>query len=374
MTGIVAAVYVTAAGDRAALLTGRQLAVLRETVGRLRDRPTVAGDRPDPAALDGLARALDPGDGDRTPVVALPPDAQRWLDLVRRQETIRRHLPLRVRHACTACGEARIEDPARRARTARAAGAGPSGATLVRTAELIDDDEPLLALLNFVADAADAAEAGAAGADGGPGAPCGRCDGDTFDSAPVTFCPSCRAVRDESLLVRCPACGHDFGFDPGGGDPAWTSLPEALAAQRNQVTLRDRFRDFEHGLWPGQADALADAVGGGERLVVMCRCALPTEIGRYVALLLTTARLVWAWETPFSALRSGTVRWSGVRAVRRHGEGRSRPEAGVAVEVDGGEPLVFVDFRGTGVDLGDTPVRCTAEDLFALMTRLHAGA
>src|SRR3954469_23622891 len=46
---------------------------------------------------------------------------------------------------------------------------------------------------------------------------CPRCKGlDSLDS-PVTFCPACKSLREEAVLLRCD-CGHDFGAGAAGLD------------------------------------------------------------------------------------------------------------------------------------------------------------
>jgi predicted RNA-binding Zn-ribbon protein involved in translation (DUF1610 family) len=67
---------------------------------------------------------------------------------------------------------------------------------------------------------------------------CPRCKGlDSVDS-PVTFCPSCKALREEAVLLQCADCGHDFGSDVAGlkWQPA-ESIPLPPPAPRQETTL-----------------------------------------------------------------------------------------------------------------------------------------
>lgn len=367
----VGAVYLTTAKDRAVFLTGDELAVLGDTLEKLHARPTVAGPPLEIEPLERLSRAVSLGENDPSiPRIVLSAGEQRWLELVRGQEAIRQALPLRLRQVCTACGSNRILDPARRAKAAKtvkkadAARSKPSGQTLMRSAELFDDDEPFLAVLNFLLSLDWSEEPAAEGQE-----PCARCDGDEFDTVPITFCPGCRAMREEAVLVRCPECDFHF-LDGAPADPLWMPVADVMA-RRNHATLRGRAGEFENALWPDQLEALVGAVGGDEQLVVMCRCALPGEIGRYVALLLTTERLVWARQSVFSEVRSGNVRWADVRALREHGEQRDKHEWGIEVEPLDGSALTFTDFRGAGVGLTLVPPVCTVDGLLQLMTDLH---
>ncbi|MEQ4721035.1 hypothetical protein [Nonomuraea sp. B19D2] len=368
MTESVGAVYLTAAQDRAVFMTGGELAVLGETLDKLQARPAVAGPPLEVEALTRLSRTVNLGqNGPSAPVVVLSAGEQRWLELVRCQEAIRQTLPLRLRQVCTACGSDRILDPARRAKTAKKADATrtePSGQSLMHSAELFNDDHPFLAVLNLLLNVDWSEEPAAEEQE-----PCDRCDGDEFDRTPITFCPECRALRDESVLVRCSECGFDF-LDGATADPLWTPVADAMA-RRNHATLRSRAGEFENALWPGQLEALVGAVGGDEQLVAMCRCARPGEIGRYVALLLTTEQLVWARESAFSEVKSGKVRWADMRAVREHGDQGDKYEWGVEVETADGPPLAFTDFRGVGVGLGDAPPEFTADHLLRFMADLH---
>jgi hypothetical protein len=370
MSEIVGAVYLTAARDRAVFLAGGDLDILRDLLDMLQARPTAAGPPLDVEAVARLSRAVDlDEDDDRLmPEIVLSDGEQQCLELLCDQLVIREKLPLRIRQACTACGDERITNPARQAEKPDAARLKVSGQSLLNSAKLLSDGHPFLAALSFLVDL-DSTDSPTPDQK----SVCTRCDGDEFTTVPVTFCPGCRAVRDESVLIRCPECDFDFN-SRGTADPLWTSLPVAVQQHnlaRNQATLRAWIGKFENGIWPGQSKALMDAVGPDDRLLAMCRCGLPGEVGRYVALLITTEQLVWAWKSPISDLKSGTAYWRDVRQVREQGNKNARPNWGVRIEVASGKPVVLTDFRGTGLSAGEPPLVFTADTILRLMTGLH---
>jgi hypothetical protein len=362
------AVYTTAAGDRAVFLTGTDLASLQAMLDVLEARPTVAGPPLDVESLRRLARAVDLDDGDEpSSAIVLSEGEQRCLELLRDQALIRDKLPMRVRQTCTACGDERIINPARQAQAAEAERSKVSGRTFLASAQLLSEGHPVLATLSLL---------GGLGTGGGQVEKppvCPRCEGDEYEHTPITFCPGCRAVRDESVLLRCPECDFEF-IARRGGEPLWISTPEAMDQYnrvRNQAALRRRAKDFENGLWPNQLQALVESVDAEDRPLVMCRCGRPGETGRYLALLLTSEHLVWAWESPLSGAKSGRVHWRDVRTVHELGTPTNPQYRGFRVECDNGESVAVVNFRGTGVSFADAPAGSTVEDLLTLVSSLH---
>jgi len=348
-------------------LTGGDLEILRSMLDVLQARPTVAGPPLDVESVRRLARAVDfDGDAPSSPIV-LSEGEQRCLELMRDQAVIRDKLPTRVRQTCKACGDERIINPARLARAADEAKANASGKALLASAQLLGEGHPVLATLNLLT---------GLGSGGGPEEKppiCPRCEGDEYDHTPITFCPGCRAVRDESVLLRCPECEFEF-LARRGDEPLWISTPDAVAQYdraRNQAALRRRAKDFENGLWPNQLQALVDAVDAGDRPLVMCRCGRPGEVGRYLALLLTTDHMVWAWESPLSGAKSGKLHWRDVRTIVELGTPANAQHRGFRLECTEGDPMAMVNFRGVGVGFDDPPAGSSVEDLLTLMASLH---
>jgi hypothetical protein len=240
--------------------------------------------------------------------------------------------------------------------------------------DLFADGHPFLAALNFfVSSSAD-----------GSTAPvsdqpiCGRCEGDELDKGVVTFCPGCRAVRDESVLLTCPECNFDFRGRRSKGvkdseETFWLPPEKAIAdavLTRNVALLGERAPNFENSLWPGQLAALIAALRTDEQLLAMCRCGLPNQFGRYVALLFTSKQLVWTRQSPVSETTSGSVLWSAVLAVRKVQGGGSAYNAGIMLETAHHPPLVFNDFRGAGVSFSGTVKNFTVDALLAVVNDL----
>jgi hypothetical protein len=119
----------------------------------------------------------------------------------------------------------------------------------------------------------------------------------------------------------------------------------------NRALLRDAIPKFEDRLYTGQARALEKAVSAEETLLGMCRCAWRTEFGRHVALLFTSRKLVWSWETPVSGTDSGIVAWQGIQRVRDYNDMGVPGFCGFQLDLRNGESLMFTGFRGIGIRL-----------------------
>jgi hypothetical protein len=361
---------VLAAPDRtrAVYLTPAEADTLHDAVKAATDRPTVAGPPPDLAAWERLGRALslvhEPLRERPDPVV-LSDGERDAFDHVRRQLAIRGALPLRVRHTCVDCGRERIVNPARPKPTPPPSGrSGPSGAVVAESAQLFSEGHPFLAALSFLGGMGGGDSAAKEAGDDA----CDRCDGDRFDSEVITFCPGCRAIRAESILLSCPDCGFDFGTRAGAAD-VWTDLAGAsakMALARTVAGLIDQVGTFENGLWPGQQAALIEALGPEDELLAMCRCALPGQMGRYVALLITDRQLVWSRQSAVSGTTGGSLQWTDATAVREYGKDLPATERGVEIVPASGPSLVFKDFRGTGVSLDGQRRTFMAPDLYQL--------
>jgi hypothetical protein len=102
---------------------------------------------------------------------------------------------------------------------------------------------------------------------------------------------------------------------------------------------------FENRLWPNQLQALVDGLTATEDLIGMCRCSIPGEVGRYVALLLTTERLAWNRETPMSGTAYGSASWSDISSITDRGNKGSTTD-GFDVNVVAGSWTC----RGTRID------------------------
>jgi hypothetical protein len=375
MTDVGGAVFKTAAEDRAVFLTSEDLGFVREMLDLIEARPTAAGSTLDTESLARLSRAVDLGDEESVfaSAIVLSAGEQSCLELVRDQILVRGQLPPRIRRTCTTCGNERIINPERRPTVSDRAPSEATGQSLITSAQLFVEGHPFLGTLSLLS-ALDGAKTPEAGQD----PVCTRCEGDEFETVAVTFCPNCRAVRDESVLIRCPECDFDFRGRLSDEAPLWGPVPEAMAqvnALRNVAVLERRAGEFENGLWPGQrkalAEALAEAPTPDEQLLGMCRCGRRDEFGRYVALLLTTARLVWAWETAVSGADSGELRWRDVRAITEHGDKSNQYLRGISFTRATGDPVVFIDFRGRGVSFRNPPLRFTVDDLLPLARDLQ---
>lgn len=368
MTESEGVVLLSTTQERAVFLTGTDLTTLQETLAAIVDRPTVAGGPLDLAGLERLARAVDLAEEDSAPT-GLSAAEEAGLELLKNQAAIRSGLPLRIRRTCKECGHEHLVNPARQAQPAPAATGPNSGLdTFATSVNLLSEGHPFLATLAlFSGSGTDGAAAA-----GSAGPVCGRCDGDKFGSHVVTICPGCRAIRDESVLLTCPECEFDF-LSRRTDDEFWVPPEKAIAdaaLARNVALLKEKAAGFENNLWPEQLQALLAALRPDERLFGMCRCGLPNQVGRYVALLLTSQQLVWTRQSPVASATGGNVPWSDVLAVHPYPGDGAAYNRGVQLETRTGPPLVLTNFRGIGVAFTSEPISFTVDAMHTIMNEL----
>lgn len=150
---------------------------------------------------------------------------------------------------------------------------------------------------------------------------------------------------------------------------AWWCLLVVKRAVFNQRAGR-----FENGLWAGQKKWLMEHFTRDEKLLGMCRCGFPGQIGRYVALLFTTERIAWARQSPVSSTSWATVPWREVGDVTNPSTTDKPYDNGLRVTLDDGTVYTFNDFRGSGVDLGDRALDYDADSIRHLAERLRRGS
>jgi hypothetical protein len=369
VTAATGVVLLNAVQDRAVFLTGADLATVRETLDVIVAQPTVAGGPLDAIGLERLARAVELAEEDNAPTV-LSEVEEAGLELIKDQAAIRTNLPLRIRRTCRECGHEQIVNPARQARTGPppSNGSNPGIDTVATSMDLLTEGHPFLATLALFS-----GESTAGGTPATSETPvCGRCDGENFRSDVVTICPGCRAFRAESVLLTCPECAFDFS-SRRADDEFWVPPQKAIAdaaLARNVALLQEKAAGFENGLWDGQLQTLLAALRPDEQLFGICRCGLPNQVGRYVALLLTSQQLVWTRQSPMSKVAGGSVAWSDVLAVHAHYGGGSTTDRGVLIEIRNSPPLVFKDFRGSGVSLTAEPASFTVDAVHTIINQL----
>jgi len=351
-------VVISAGEDRALFLRVEEVAAYRELATLVLRRPTVAGPALDVDALEHLAESLTGGED-----IRLSEAEADCLDLLRNQAVIWAALPMRIRPTCVACGLAseKLVNPARP--TKAASKSGEVAETIIESVGMVATN-PVLAVIRFVGGM------GQIRADVQADLPvCVRCDGIEFDSPAVTFCPHCRAMREESVLITCPDCRHDFPLRRDSR-ALWTEVGPAVAAGRlayaaERLTIAGA--QLENALYSGQKEYLVAALTAEDELLGLVRCGRPADTMRGVALLLTTGGLVWAHELMTSKTVGGAVRWSQVTAVLLSGPVGQQT---LALLVREEPPLVFNRFKGTGVNLGERGCDFTAPGLHRLVCEL----
>jgi hypothetical protein len=348
-------VCTTTDGERAMYLPAEDVATLQQSVGLVLDRPSAAGADLDVDALQRLTRALELGDVrtaslDPDPVTLSPPE-QAVLELLLRQIVVRSGLPPRILFSCTACGRERMVNPARA--TAAQPDVGRRVEAVALGVGLLGGMHPLDITFGFL----DWMGRGPRRTAGTDVPPCERCDGDEFDTRTITFCPGCRDVRPETVLLRCPGC--DFDFTARASEREIWSTPTAAARQFRLAAARAlvsaRLDEVENVVHQGQRTALIQSLTACDNPVVLVRCRAPGQSSRQVVALFTSAALIWARESLVSTTTSGRIEWRSVARLRAIGG--SGIDRGFEITTDDSTSVTLTDFRGRGVPLGSASGR-----------------
>ena len=142
---------------------------------------------------------------------------------------LRSTLPLRIRPTCSACGLAneKLVNPGK----PKAGRSGEISDAIISTVDMAVE-HPVLAVVRLMGGVGKLRAGNIADI-----AVCERCDGVEFDSPTVTFCPSCRALREESILLTCPDCQAAFR-PPAKRPPFWLTLDQARSRLRLEAAAR----------------------------------------------------------------------------------------------------------------------------------------
>lgn len=305
--------------------------------------PTVAGPPLDLAALGRLHEKLDAA---RTTSPAaghpLDPDEARCLELLYEQSALRAVLPLRLHRTCTACGRQKIINPARPKATA-AEKAGDVANAIVGFAKLADD--PLGGFLEIM---------GAKGSKHTVAVLCDYCEGFEFDFPAVTFCPACKALRTESVLVTCPDCQAEFGSAGGnGGKPVWAKLADV----RDVARLTELRRTVDAacarlaGVYAEQQKALLEGLAAADEPRCLFRSSRPGDPTRSTVLMATSRQLAFVKETMVGKASADQVAWADVAAIRHFIPAKAGRDVTIQVEPAVGPPLQFTRVNEAGQNL-----------------------
>jgi hypothetical protein len=347
---------IAAEGDRAAYLPADDVIAFRELVSHVLRRPSVAGPPLDRASFENLASTLESG------VEAAVGSAEaEALTLLRDQIALRETLPLRIRPTCSACGLAgeKLVNPSK----PKPGRTGEISDTIISTVDMAVD-HPVLAVVRLMGGVGKL-RAGAAS-----DIPvCERCDGVEFDSVTVTFCPACRAMREESILLVCPDC--QAAFRPPAKRPSlWLSVDEARARWMLE-THRARFeagaRDVENGLYADQKQFLLNAMIPDDEPLGLLRCGRPGDTIRGVVVLITTRQLVSAYQLMTSKITGSVLTWDEVVGVREMG---ARGQQSLEIHLPDRPALILNRIKGNGVRLGSRAIDFSSSGLHQLACEL----
>jgi len=351
-TGLV----ITAEADRGAYLPAEDVTAFHELVTHVLRRPSVAGPPLDLAPFERLAAALEAGSE-----VAVGAAEADTLTLLSDQIALRGTLPLRIRPTCAACGLAaeKLVNPTK----PKAGRSGELSDAIISTVDMAVE-HPVLAVVRLMGGVGKL-RAGAIS----DVAVCERCDGVEFDSPVVTFCPSCRAQREESILLTCPDC--QAAFRPPAPRPAfWTPVGQArarLTLEGHRARFESASGQIENSLYAGQKQFLAAALIPDEEPLGLLRCGRPGDPMRAVAVLVTTRRLVWAYQLVTSKTTGGALAWADVVGVRQVG---ARGQQALEFYQAGAPPLILNRIKGSGVPLGVRVIDFSVDGLHRLACEL----
>ena len=367
--------------QRAVFLDAREIGTLHQTIEVVVQRPTVAGGTLDIGSLGRLGRALeltnvaDPANPTGVQPIVLSNSEQAALELLRGQAAVRDDLPERIHLVCHTCGLERIINPAVAAaeQAARRAREGTTRAadqlsTLITAGVMLGAGSPL-----GIFTALSAINKGGSQTSATPQLTCTRCQGTSFEATPLTYCPGCREPRDEAVLLTCPDCQFDFRSRTPA-TPIWTSPADAADCYwvtTARAIFLARTTDFENGLYPGQRDALCNALTGDDRVVALVRSRFPGQTLRTVAVLLTSHALLWARQSLTSKMTNGRIDWSTVARLRPAGLLETdASERSFEIVTTTGSVTQFLDFRGAGLSLNEQTHTFDLDGVYRLVAEL----
>lgn len=357
--------------DRAAFLRPVEVDAFRDLIALMLRTRTVAGPALIPEPLAALGHKLDiaaAADPRLRADITLTPVDEECLTLLRHQIALRERLPLRVQRSCVTCGKTKILNP-NLVKKSKAPGLlGETAGAAIETVGMLADGHYIRAVLKVMGTAGVIADKTKEDIP-----TCEDCQGQEFDTPAVTYCPNCKKLRAETILLECPDCGADF-VDGNEQFDSWLPIAQAEADFKlvtNAALFGAAASRFEKGLYGGQKQALTHALTGDDDLLCMCRCGRPGETLRSVALLLTTRQLIWARQLVAGDLSSGAVPWSHVARITTMGFGGAMT---IEVETHDGRRLSFTAFRGVGVGFDDHGYGFTGDAMAHLIGELTSVA
>lgn len=365
----VGVVLLAESGEHGAFVRPVEIEAFRDLIVLMLRKPTVAGPPLIPGPLEALAAKLAApfvGEPGRPAVIRLSPVDLECLTLLRHQIALRERLPLRIQRTCVTCGNTKIVNPNLVKKSNNGEILGTAANAAVDTIGMVADGHYVRAVFKVM---------GTAGTIAGKvkeaGPVCEECEGQEFATPAVTYCPHCKKLRPETILLECPDCGADFVDATDEVDP-WLSADRAFAESRRTAIL-DVFEQhagaFEKGFYAGQKRALTGALTGDDELLCLCRCARPGETLRAVALLLTSRQLIWSRQLVGGDVTSDAVPWT---AVSRIDTVPSRDGPVLEVQTSTGERLSFTGFKGAGIGFGGRMYAFTAAAIARLIGELTA--
>jgi hypothetical protein len=181
---------------------------------------------------------------------------------------------------------------------------------------------------------------------------CDYCEGFEFDFPAVTFCPACKALRTESVLVTCPDCQADFSA--ADAKPVWARLADV----RDVARLNDLRQAIDAacgrlaGVYAEQQQALLAGLTAADEPRCLFRSSRPGDPTRSTVLLATSRQLTFVKETIAGKATADQIAWVAVVAVRHFVPPKAGRLVTIQLETASGPPLVFSRIGEAGQNLG----------------------
>jgi hypothetical protein len=315
--------------------------------------PATAGPTLDVVVLRELRRLLGevkvPVSEDAPPVM-LSQELAIYLELIIEQIIIQQALPVKLQFTCNVCGTTWIDDPGRLAQL-------EADRKNARWSQILTDMVSVASLAEGGHDVLASLRAYGAMSRSQPSSEsrCPECK-EPPDLRYVTYCPRCRNLRAETVLLECPDCIFDFrGLS---SEQLWTTADEALGQFKvsyKQIAISEAARRLNKYARASQVNNLIADISPHEQLLGICRCTMVSGRSRDTLILLTSEKIVWTIQGLGGSERH-TVQQNQVQEI----DDQTGKLGIVRVKLANGGTVSFSNFIGRGIDLRES---CTSRSL-----------
>lgn len=168
---------------------------------------------------------------------------------------------------------------------------------------------------------------------------CTNCKDKKVKEKYVTFCPGCRQLRAESILLDCPNCG--YGFADLSSAQAWTTIAEALdqfKVNYKRLAILEAVETLDPRPSTHLVNDLMSEISPSEELVRIGRCEFVDNRRWNTFVLLTSEKFVWTM--------SGSERHAVPISQIQELSARAGQSGEVVLTLTNGNRVVFSGFIG----------------------------